>query len=160
MGTDPVEIQSLLSSLAQTPGRIANMSMGQDDMRLTYRPSDADWSANDNLAHLRSCADVWGRSIMAMISHDHPTLRYVSPRTWIRKTNYPSLEFHVSLDSFARQRSDLLQALRALAIEDWSRGATFTGTSKGREQNILDYARRMTQHEAEHCEQLAKLLAS
>jgi hypothetical protein len=74
MDTDPAEIESILSLLAQTPGRIATVSVGQDNMRLTYRPVDASWSANDILAHLRSCADVWGKSIIAMINHDHPTL--------------------------------------------------------------------------------------
>jgi len=30
-----------------------------------------------------------------------------------------------------------------LKIEDWSRGATFTGTVRGREQTILSYAQRI-----------------
>jgi hypothetical protein len=159
MDADPAVIESILSLLAQTPDRIAAVSVGQDNLRLTRRPDDAGWSANDILAHLRSCADVWGKSIIAMINQDHPTLRYVSPRTWVRKTNYPSLDFHASLDNFARQRKDLLQSLKALAPEDWSRGATFTGTTQGREQSILDYARRMAQHEGEHCERLERVLA-
>ena len=43
---------------------------------------------------------------MAMITQDHPTLRYVSPRTWIRKTGYPELEFYQSLQFFSRQREE------------------------------------------------------
>jgi len=158
MDTDPVEIERILSLLAQTPDRISTVSMGYENTQLTFRPDEASWSAIDILAHLRACADVWGKSILAMISNEHPTLRYVSPRTWVRKTNYPTLEFRVSLNGFTRQRNDLLQSLKALAIRDWSRGATFTGTTKGREQTILSYARRMAQHEGEHCEQLENLL--
>lgn len=158
MITDPVEIQDLLSLLTQTPSRISTTTLGLGNTRLTYQPEDAAWSANDILAHLRSCADVWGKSILAMISHEHPTLHYVSSRTWIRKTNYLSLEFHDSLVIFTRQRNDLLQSLRALAIDEWLRGATFTGTTRRREQTIMDYARRMAQHEGEHCEQLEQLL--
>jgi hypothetical protein len=155
---DPAEIESILALLAQTPRRVSAMAMGQESGRLTFRPDDVVWSPNDILAHLRACADMWGKSIMAMITDDHPTLRYVSPRTWVRNTSYPSMQFDVSLDAFSRQRHDLLDALKALAIDDWSRGATFTGTTKGRERNILDYARNMAQHEVEHCEQLEKLL--
>jgi len=95
---------------------------------------------------------------MAMIAQDHPTLRYVSPRTWIRKTDYLELEFHQSLVAFTRQREELVKSLEPLAITDWSRGATFTGTTKGREQTVLSYAQRMTQHENEHCEQIEALL--
>ncbi len=97
---------------------------------------------------------------MVMIAQDHPTLRYISPRTWIRKTDYPGLEFRLSLKAFAKQRDDLLKALKALKIEDWSRGATFTATTKGREQTILSYAQRMARHENEHCEQIEILLRS
>jgi uncharacterized damage-inducible protein DinB len=158
MVTDSNEIERLLSILTQTPSRISTATTGLYNTRLTTRPTDVDWSANEILAHLRSCADVWGKSILAMIKQDHPTLRYISPRTWIRKTNYLSLEFHTSLDSFAKQRIDLLQSLRALAMDEWSRGATFTGTTKRREQTIEDYVRRMVEHEVEHCAQLEVML--
>lgn len=52
------------------------------------------------LAHLRSCADVWGNCIAAIIAEDTPTLRAVNPTTWIKKMNYPELEFQPSLRSF------------------------------------------------------------
>ncbi len=66
-----------------------------------------------------------------MISEEHSTLRYVSPHTWMRKTNYPKQDFHTSLDAFTKQRKKLLEALKALPHNDWSLGATFTGTTKG-----------------------------
>jgi hypothetical protein len=160
MGADQVEIESILEILSQTPGRIASVSMGHDNTRLTHRIDAESWSANEILAHLRACADVWGKSIGAMIKQDHPTLRYVSPRTYIRKTKYPALEFHLSLEGFTGQRFELLQILKALAVEDWSRGATITGTTNGRERSILQYAQRMARHEVEHCEQLEKWLES
>jgi hypothetical protein len=74
---------------------------------------------------------------MAMIAQDHPTLRYISPRTWIRKKDYPEQEFRISLEAFAKQREELLGILRRLRTEDWSRGATVTATRKGREQTVL-----------------------
>lgn len=158
MELDPAEIKSVLDLLAQAPKQIASASQGHDNSRLTVSPVPEAWSANDILAHLRACADVWGKSILAMISQDHPTLRYVSPRTWMRKTNYPSLEFDVSFAAFTKQRNELLQSLKALAIEEWSRGATFTGTTRGREQTILSYAQRLAHHEGEHLQEIENLL--
>jgi hypothetical protein len=158
MNTVTAEIETLLKHLADTPHRIASASQGHERTRLHFR-SDADvWSANDVLAHLRACADVWGKAIVAMIAQDHPTLRYVSPRTWIRKTDYPEQEFHRSLEAFAKQRSELLNVLKALENVDWSRGATFTATTRGREQTVLSYARRIADHESVHCEQIEVLL--
>jgi DinB superfamily len=158
MKVTSAEIEEVLQLLAETPRRIASASTGLENARLHFKADDKAWSANDILAHLRSCADVWGKSILAMIAQDNPTLRYVSPRTWMPKTDYLTQEFHLSLQAFATQRTDLVQSLKALAIEDWSRTATFTGTVKGREQTIFSYARRIAVHENEHCEQIEALL--
>jgi hypothetical protein len=155
--TEP-EIEQLLERLAMTPHRLASISRGIDDERLHFKPDETAWSANDILAHLRAGADVWGKSVLAMIAQDHPTLRYVSPRTWIRKTNYPQQGFHESLQAYTRQRNELLEALRALDITGWSRGATFTATIKGREHTVLSYVHRIADHEREHSEQLEALL--
>jgi len=93
-----------------------------------------------------------------MLATDHPTLRYVSPRTRMRKTNYTAQAFAVSLRAFADQREGLLRILRPLKIEEWSRGATFTGTVRGREATVLIYAQRIADHEAQHLEQMASVL--
>ena len=153
----PTNTKPLLNLLSATPRRLASISQGVDDNRLYLKPEETAWSANDILAHLRACADVWGKSILAMIVQDHPTLRYVSPRTWIRKTNYLEQDFQESLQAFTQQRWELLKALKSA---DWSRGATFTGTTRGREQTILSYVRRITDHEQEHCQQIEDLLKS
>jgi hypothetical protein len=151
-------VKELLESLAETPIRIASASRDHESARLQFRPDEGSWSANDILAHLRACADVWGGSITVMLTQDHPTLRYVSPRSHIRKTRYPGLEFRQSLQAFARQRDELLASLRPLTISDWSRGATFTATAKAHEHTVLSYVRRITQHESEHCAQMEALL--
>ena len=158
MKVAPAEIETLLKLLAQTPRRLAAASKGLEDTRLYFRPDEDSWSANDVLAHLRSCADVWGTSIMAMITRDHPTLRYVSPRTWIRRTDYPDLEFRPSLDAFTRQRKELLKSLKTLGLEGWARGATFTATTRGREETVLSCVQRMAMHENKHCGQVESLL--
>jgi hypothetical protein len=93
-----------------------------------------------------------------MIGQEHPTLRYVSPRTWMRKTDYATQDFAISLQAFARQRDDLLQALKLLQRAEWSRGATFTGTVKGKEQTVLRYAQRIVEHERQHLEQMENML--
>jgi len=93
-----------------------------------------------------------------MLSQDHPTLRYVSPRTWLRKTDYPAQEFHISLQAFTRQRDELLKLLTPLTLEDWSHGATFTGTTRGREQTVFSYARRIVDHETQHLDQIEEVL--
>jgi hypothetical protein len=152
------EIESLLRALDDAPRHLAALTRDLDDSRLQRRPRADAWSPNEILAHLRACADVWGRGILAMIDQDHPTLRYLSPRAWIRKTDYSEQPFQPSLQAFVAQRDDLIRTLRTLDRADWSRGATFTGTVRGRDQTILDYVRRIVEHEREHRQQIEETL--
>src|SRR5262249_12404337 len=140
------------------PRRIASLSREVDISNLYFRPHLDCWSANDILAHLRACADVWGKSIVDMVTRDHPELRYISPRTWIRRTDYLKLEFRESLKGFTDQRRELLRLLKGLVVENWSRSATFTATTKGREQTVFSYACRIAEHENKHCDQIKAVL--
>ena len=158
MQVPSAEIATLLTLLAETPQRLAVMTHRLDPARCHTRLGENAWSVQDVLAHLRVCAAVWGQSIVAMITQDRPTLRYVSPRTVAKQRNYTTQEYHTSLQAFSKQRTELLQLLTSLPEEAWSRGATFTGTTKGREQTIYSYAQRITAHEAEHIAQIATLL--
>jgi hypothetical protein len=152
------DVEELLRALADTPRHLEALAGGLDDDRLQRRPNADDWSANEILAHLRACTDVWGGSILTMIERDQPTLRYLSPRTYIRKTSYTMLPFQASLQAYTAQRTDLIRTLAALAPADWSRGATFTGTTRGRDQTILSYARRIVDHEQAHRAQIEATL--
>jgi hypothetical protein len=84
---------AVIEMLKTTPSRIASASRGLSEKELNWKPAPDSWSANEVLAHLRACADVWGGSITKILKQDNPTFRHVSPRTWIRKTNYLALVF-------------------------------------------------------------------
>ena len=95
-----------------------------------------------------------------MIAEDHPTIRYVSPRGWIKKTDYLSQSFSESLRAFAHVRGGLVDTLRGLDAVGWSRRATFTGTTLGREATVLSYAKRIADHELQHLVQLRRTLGT
>ncbi len=151
-------IEQVLTLLAQTPPRIVALTAGLTPAQLHATPNQGKWSANDVLAHLRSCADVWGNCILAMIAEDTPTLRAVNPRTWIRKTDYLEQEFQPSLHAFATQRTDLLAVLEPLPHEGWSRAATVTGAGKVLERTVLSYAQWLARHERPHLKQIERIV--
>jgi len=156
----PIDHATVLKLLVATPRRITGASKGLNKEQLRRKPAADSWSANEVLAHLRACADVWGSGIMAMLKQDGPTLRYVSPRTWIKKTNYADLEFGVSFRGYANQRKDLLKVLRTLSHHDWLRGASVKVAKKRPEETVLSYAERMARHEAGHCGQVERTLGA
>lgn len=151
-------IEQVLTVLAATPPRIAALTAGLVPAQLHTTPDHDGWSANDVLAHLRACADVWGGCIVAMIAQDTPTLRAVNPTTWIRKTDYLEQAFQPSLHAFATQRTDLLAVLEPLAPEGWSRAATVTGAGKVLERTVLFYARWIAGHERPHVKQIERIV--
>jgi hypothetical protein len=156
---EPLTTEQVLTLIAENPERIATLTAGLTPAQLRTPLNDG-WSANDVLAHLRSCADVGGKFIAAILAEDRPTLRAVDPRTWIKRTNYPELEYRPSLRSFARQRADLLAILEPLPQKDWSRAATVTGGGIARERTVHSYAQWLARHERTHLKQIGRIVAS
>ena len=150
--------EQILSQLAATPQRLAALTAGATPAQLRATPSPNEWSANDVLAHLRSCADVWNGCIRTILAEEHPTLRAVNPTAWIKQTDYPDLEFQPSLRAFATQRADLLAVLEPLPPAAWLRSATVTGAGKPLQRTVLDYARRMAEHERPHIKQIERIV--
>jgi hypothetical protein len=150
--------EQLLTLLAEAPPRIATLTAGLTPAQLRATPNPGEWSANEVLAHLRACADMWGNCMRLIIAEDRPTLRAVNPRTWIKKTDYLEQEFQPSLHSFAKQRTDLLKVLEPLAPEDWSRMATVTGAGKVLERTVLFYADWLAGHERPHIKQIKRIV--
>ncbi len=110
------------------------------------------------LAHLRSCADARGEFIRAILAKDRPTLRAVNPTTWIKKTDYPELEFEPSFRSFTRQRASLLMFLKSSPEKSWSCTAIVTGGGPARERTVLFYAQWVARHERPHVKQIERIV--
>jgi hypothetical protein len=127
---------------------------GVDSAELHRVPAGEDWSVNYILAHLRACVDVWGETIERMLLEYEPVLIYLSPRTWIRRTDYYSLDFELSFSIFKAEREMLVTKLQSLTFEDWQRGSKI----KERRHTIFSQVRRMALHEQVHCEQIETML--
>ena len=150
-------IDESLTVLETTPKRIASLTAGLTPAQLRRAPARGEWSANDVLAHLRSCSDARGEFIRAILAEDRPTLRAIDPRTLITRTDYPELEFRPSFRSFSRQRARLLRFLKALPNGSWSRTAIVTGGGPARERTVLFYAQWLARHERPHLKQIARI---
>lgn len=153
----PLTIDQALTHLKEQPEAIAALTAGLPRARLHAPRSHGEWSVNDVLAHLRSCADMWGKYMALIIVEDHPTIRAMNPTTWIKSTNYPDLEFAPSFRAFTKQRAELLALLRAVPDAAWSRSATVTGAGRPRERSVMEYARWLANHERTHVKQIARL---
>ena len=158
MPNKTLTVDQVLTLLAETPRRLKSLTAGLDPAQLRTAPSHNDWSANEVLAHLRACADMWGNCMATMIAEDKPTLRAVNPLTWINKTNYLELEFKPSLRSFATQRAELMAVLEPLPNGAWSRTATVMGAGAVLQRDVLFYGRWLAGHERPHVKQIERIV--
>ena len=160
MPSTSLTIERVLTLLAETLMRIAALTADLSPEELQMMPTPDEWSANEVLAHLRACADVWGNCIRTILAEDQPTWRAVSPRTWIKQTDYPELEFPPSLRAFTTQRADLLAVLSPLPIDAWERSARVSMVGRVLERTVLSYAERLVVHEKPHIKQIACIVST
>jgi hypothetical protein len=160
MPPKPLPIEQILTILASTPPCLTTLTAGLEPAQLHTLPSQDAWSANDILAHLRACSDVWGGNIMMMLAKDNPTLLGVNPRTWIKKTDYLEQEFQSSLRAFSTQRAELMAVLESLPPEGWSLTATLTAWGQVYERMVLREADALARHERSHVKQIERIANS
>ncbi len=147
------EVEEILVLLEETPQRIM-AALADSKKDVYFKPNPKTWSVNEIFMHLRSCADVWGDTIDAMLVKDKPTLAEIHPNMQLKKGNYKDEEFVTSLRVFMEQREKFVRMLRAVYFEDWSRGAMIGGHP----HTIFSQARRMAKHESGHCGEIEALL--
>jgi DinB superfamily len=158
MATRALTLEQILIQLPETPRQLATITEGVTPANLQMRPAPGEWSANEVLAHLRACADVWGNHIVRIIKEDKPAWVAVNPRSWIEKTDYAGLKFAPSLRAFTKQRADLMAALGPLPRKGWARVAVVSGGGPTCERTVLYYAERLARHERAHVNQLGRMV--
>ena len=158
MSGEAAQPDSVVAMLGDGPRRIAAATGGLSPAALAWKPGPDSWSVNEILAHLRACADVWGASIDRILREENPRFDWVSPRSWIRKTGYDSLDFAVSFAAYRTQRGGLVSLLQSLSPADWKRAATVKASTAVRQETVLSYARRLAGHEAGHCGQIERVV--
>ena len=158
MAKKAVPIEKIIALLKQNPLTIAELTAELTPKQLRTVPNEGGWSAVEVLAHLRSCADVWGNCMATILAEDRPTIRAINPRTWVKSTNYPDLNFHPSFQAFTTQRAELLALLESLVPEDWLRGATVTGAGKPLNRTVQFYAQWLAEHERSHVKQFKRII--
>ena len=145
--------------LAAGPRRISALTDGLSPAQLRTASSTDEWSANDVLAHLRACNEVWGGYyIMTILAQDKPTIKAINPRTWIKNTDYLEQEFQLSLRAFTKQRRKLLAVLEPLPPKDWTRTNTLIGAGKPLQQTLISHADGLARHERAHLKQIERII--
>jgi hypothetical protein len=154
-------VDEVMAILPETPRRIAALTDGLTPTELRASPGPDAWSVSYVLAHLRACHDVLGGNIQRIVAEDTPRWKRESPRSWIRKTDYPDWEFEPAFAAFKEQRAELLKVLEALPPDGWGRCALVTERDGEIEaQTTLYYGDWLAEHVRQHWEHLEGIVAA
>lgn len=161
MASPLLTVHEVMAILPETPRRIAALTEGITPTQLHASPEADAWSVNDVLAHLRACHDVLGGSILRILAEDSPTWKGVSPRAWIRKTDYREWEFTPAFEAFKKQRADLLAVLMPVPPDCWERRAIVKGMrGETYERSALYYGDWMAGHERAHWKHIERIIGA
>jgi DinB superfamily len=152
-------VDEIMEILPTTVPRIAVLTEGLTPAQLRATPEPGAWSVNDVLAHLRASHDVLGGSMLRVVAEDRPRWRRLSPRAWMRKTDYPDWEFAPAFAAFSVQRAELLAVLTPLSSEAWDRTASVTEDRGVIERSVAFYGDWMAAHERVHLQQISETIA-
>jgi hypothetical protein len=151
----PSEIVDILRT---STDRLRLMTGGLSDAQTDETTAESAWSIRYILAHLRAADDVLGDQMMRIVAEDRPSWRRLSPRTYMRRTDYPSWPVPRALAALGEHRQRLLDVLEPLPHEAWQRTALVTDhPGKVIDHTLRYYGDWLAGHEREHLAQIESM---
>ena len=147
-----------LKRLERTADELAAAIRGQSEAALARRPDAKNWAAKEALCHLRDTEELFMGRFDLIKALDEPKLAPLSPATpdrWAEDRQYLRTDAPAALAAFRRRREESLAYLRALAPEQWTRGAVHP--QRGR-MTVDDFVTLMAWHDDNHLDQLKRAL--
>ena len=149
VGVNPLEAQ------AQTPDVLAELIGEVSDAQLTERPGPDKWSIGEILAHLAEDEIATAWRYRQMVEHSGIELAGFNQDLWAKIGNYGRRAPRESLELFKLLRSVNLEFLNGLSAEQWS---SFGIHAERGRITVEDLAAHMAGHDANHVEQIRRIL--
>jgi len=146
---DPLELQR------QTPALLDKLLANASDGQLRRRPSPQKWSIGEILAHLAEDEIATAWRYRQMVEHNGIELAGFDQDLWARLGDYGARRPEDSLALFRLLRGANLEFLAKLSPEQWE--CSGTHAERGR-ITVRDLAVHMAGHDANHIEQIRKIL--
>lgn len=115
--------KSLVTLLEDTPALIVQMVREIPPAILKRRPAPGVWSAHEHACHLAEVHFLFFSRLELMLREDHPAIKPYFPHVDDAEDALLKADLDECLDRFVRERRLLVEKLKQLSPEDWSRTA-------------------------------------
>jgi len=149
------DFRALLEFLKDTPNKLANLTDGLADDEIRLKNSAAEFSALENICHLRDL-ELQGYTprIRRILAEGDPALVDFDGARVAAESSYNSEQPDVALQAFQTARNENIKLLRSLTPDQLGREGTLAGVGK---ITLKQLAELMREHDEGHREDLRVL---
>jgi DinB superfamily len=152
---DDTETHEHLSFLKETPSKVKRLLDGMDQSTLRLRPSPDEFSALEQICHLRDIErEGYSERISRILSEDHPRLPDIDGARLAIERDYNSENFQEALNSFASARAANVALLSQLNSDQMDREGELEGVGRVSIQGLVGMLR---EHDEGHLDELNAL---
>ena len=155
--TAPVELQTLIDFLAETPARVRQLVHNLSAADVRRKPSGQEFSALEQVCHLNDLErEGYAVRIERLIQEEHPFLPDFDGDKIARERDYQARPLDAMLDAFSESRRENLRAVNRLSEADFERQGTLEGVGPITLGGLL---LKMREHDEAHLRELSDLPA-
>lgn len=152
---DASELAGLLQFLQYTPDKVAKLLDGLADEELRWRNSDLEFSALENVCHLRDIeAEGYAPRIDRILNQTNPFLADIDGGRLAVERSYNDQDVEPALKDFVAARTRNLEKLGSASAEQLEREGTLEGVGKLTLKRLTELIR---EHDEGHIEDLRVL---
>lgn len=146
------DLPELLNSLAQTPDKLSRMVEGLSERHLCFKNSADEFSALENICHLRDLEIEGYTDRIARILHEtQPSLTDIDGSRLAIERDYNNQDASLALEDFTLARRRNVEILRELNEEQLTLEGTLAGVGVISLEKLLEM---MRDHDEDHLSEL------
>jgi hypothetical protein len=115
--------EQLIAALERAPGIIIPLIRQANPAIVKRRPSSGKWSIHEHACHLAEVHPLFFQRLELMLSEDYPAIRSYDPGRDDPQDALLRIDLGSALRCFTHDRERLVERLRQLRPEDWTKTA-------------------------------------
>jgi uncharacterized damage-inducible protein DinB len=147
--------EQLIAALERAPGIVIPLVRQADPAIVKRRPPSGKWSIHEHACHLAGVHPLFFQRLDLMLSEDDPAIRSYDPGRDDPQDALLQIDLDSALRRFTQDRDRLVERLRQLRPQDWTR------TARHEEYNsysVFTMFRHVALHDFFHAYRIEELL--
>jgi len=148
-------VEQLIATLERAPAIVIPLVRQANPAILKRRPPSGEWSIHENACHLAEVHPLFFQRLALMLSQENPPIRSYDPGRDEPEDALLQIDLSDALSRFEQDRGRLVDRLRQLRPEDWTRAAQHEEYNS---YSVFTMFRHLALHDFFHAYRIEELL--